>query len=56
MHAGKTKKLQFARELPLDLIAFGLAQAVPLVHHHDQRPPRLQNEAGDVRVLLLISC
>src|SRR5215217_8613943 len=46
------QKGQFAGYGGLDYVALMIVQAVPLVNRHHQRTTRLQDESGDVRVLI----
>ena len=48
----KSRKSSLRSRSRLTCVAPLLAQAIPLVDRHHQRPPGLEDEAGDVRVLL----
>src|SRR5438552_9873147 len=52
MKARKREKFQLARDGTLGQVASVAVHAVPFVDRHHHRPPALQDEPGDVRVLV----
>src|SRR5437879_7214270 len=52
MKARKREKFQLARDGTLGQVACVAVHAVPFVDRHHHRPPALQDEPGDVRVLV----
>src|SRR5438128_7421752 len=52
MKTRKREKFQLARDGTLGHVACVAVHAVPFVDRHHHRPPALQDEPGDVRVLV----
>lgn len=52
MEAGEGEEIHLPVQFPLDLFALVVVQAVPFVDGHHQGAARLQDEAGQVGILV----